>query len=260
MNVTFLPSTAGFLTLAHVWRSVKPTLATADNSLARKLWPSSTIRYTISATESFTPMRILLTAGPTQEPIDSVRFIGNRSSGRLGRAIAEAAMRAAHEVTLILGPIAEPMPDNLPRLDVQTAQQMLEAVLTQFPMHDLLIMAAAVSDYRLKRISSGKIDRRENLVLELESTRDILAAAGKIKKPHQRTVGFSLEATPDLARSARKLAQKHLDLIVFNSTETIGSPNITSILLYPDGRTESLPSRSKDQFADILIQRSVALF
>ncbi len=205
-------------------------------------------------------MRILLTAGPTHEPIDSVRYIGNRSSGRLGRALAEVAQRSGHEVTLILGPVSEPMPGNLRRIDVQTAQQMLDAVLAEFPRNDLLIMAAAVCDYRPKSVAPGKIERRENLILELESTPDILAAAGAVKMPDQRTVGFSLEATPDLTRSATKLTQKHLDLIIYNSIQTIASPVIDATLLYPSGTTEELGSRSKEEFATLLLHRSLALF
>jgi phosphopantothenoylcysteine decarboxylase/phosphopantothenate--cysteine ligase len=205
-------------------------------------------------------MRILITAGPTQEPIDAVRYIGNRSSGRLGRALVEAAIRAGHQATLIVGPVAEAMPSNTRRIDVQTAEQMYRAVLNEFPMHDLLIMAAAVSDFRPKTAVPAKLERQGSMVLELEATPDILAAAGAMKEAHQRTVGFSLEAVPDLTRTKRKLDQKRLDLIIYNSTETIASPNIAATLIYSDGHTESLPSRSKAEFADILIQRSVALF
>ncbi|MGA3067553.1 MAG: phosphopantothenoylcysteine decarboxylase [Tepidisphaeraceae bacterium] len=205
-------------------------------------------------------MRTLITAGPTQEPIDAVRYIGNRSSGRMGRALAEAALRAGHVVTLVVGPVSELMPENLHRIDVQTAQQMYDAVLAEFPHHDLLIMAAAVSDFRPKNKTPAKLERGGNLVLELESTPDILAAAGAIKQPHQRTVGFSLESVPDLTRTARKIEQKRVDLIIYNSIETIANANIAATLLYPGGKTERLPSRSKGEFADILLQRSVALF
>jgi phosphopantothenoylcysteine decarboxylase/phosphopantothenate--cysteine ligase len=205
-------------------------------------------------------MRILITAGPTQEPIDSVRYIGNHSSGQMGRALVEAATGAGHEVTLILGPVGLPMPPNTRRIDVQTATQMEQAVLGEFPRHDLLIMAAAVCDYRPKTAITGKIERRETLRLELESTPDIVAAAGAIKTPDQRTVGFSLEAVGDLSRSARKLAAKRLDLIVYNSVQTVASPIIDATLLYPDGRTEKPGSRSKEQFAQLLILRSLALF
>src|SRR5579859_5224147 len=133
-----------------------------------------------SGVGSATGMRILLTAGPTREPIDPVRYIGNRSSGRMGAAIAAAATRAAHQVTLILGPTTVPAPAGARRLDVETAQQMHEAVVTEFPSHDLLIMAAAVADYRPTNVHPRKLARGETLVIECEATQDIVAHAGRM--------------------------------------------------------------------------------
>ena len=205
-------------------------------------------------------MKILITAGPTYEPIDPVRFIGNRSSGKMGAALTEAARNAGHEVTLILGPVTAQMPTNVPRIDVITSREMHDAVLLEFPNHDLLIMAAAVADYRPKSVQQEQVHRGGTLTIELESTEDIAAAAGAIKQSHQRTVGFSLVARGDLARTGEKLLRKNLDLIVYNPLDTMSSETIESILLYPDGRTEELPSRSKAQFADNLIQRAAALF
>src|SRR6202035_3370761 len=100
-------------------------------------------------------MRILITAGPTREPIDAVRYIGNRSSGKMGAALVTAALAAGHEVTLILGPVCVPMPAVSRRINVETAAQMHQAVLAEFPSHDLLIMAAAVADYRAKQVHAG---------------------------------------------------------------------------------------------------------
>jgi phosphopantothenoylcysteine decarboxylase / phosphopantothenate---cysteine ligase len=205
-------------------------------------------------------MRILITAGPTYEPIDPVRFIGNRSSGQMGAALASAATSAGHDVTLILGPVAAAMPANVRRIDVMSSRDMLEAVLREFPDHELLIMAAAVADFRPKGSATKKLERGGTLTIELESTEDIAAAAGKIKRPDQRTVGFSLVARGDLARTKEKLARKNLDLIVYNPLDTMSSKTIESILLYPDGRTAELPLRDKQSFAQILIERSTALF
>jgi phosphopantothenoylcysteine decarboxylase/phosphopantothenate--cysteine ligase len=205
-------------------------------------------------------MRILITAGPTYEPIDPVRFIGNRSSGRMGAALASAATSASHDVTLILGPVTGPMPADVRRIDVMSSGDMLEAVLREFPRHDLLIMAAAVADFRPKGSATKKIERGGTLTIELESTEDIAAAAGKIKRNDQRTVGFSLVARGDLARTKEKLVRKNLDLIVYNPLDTMSSKTIESILLYPDGRTEDFPLRDKQSFAQILIERSTALF
>src|SRR5436190_20339044 len=205
-------------------------------------------------------MRILITAGPTHEPIDPVRFIGNRSSGQMGAALANAATSAGHEVTLILGPVTAPMPSNVRRIDVFSSRDMHEAVLREFPSHDLLIMAAAVADFRPRGVQTKKVERGGTLTIELESTEDIAAAAGKIKRPDQRSVGFSLVGRGDLARTKEKLIRKNLDLIVYNPLDTMSSETIESILLYPDGRTEELPLRDKASFAQVLIDRAAALF
>jgi phosphopantothenoylcysteine decarboxylase/phosphopantothenate--cysteine ligase len=206
-------------------------------------------------------MRILITAGPTREPIDAVRFIGNRSSGRLGLALAAAAVAGGHDLTVILGPVTAGTIPGARRIDVETAAEMHAAVLAEFPRHDLLIMAAAVADYRPRAgLPSGKIERHGPLTLELEPTADIAAAAGAIKRSDQRTVGFSLEASSDLSRAQRKLREKNLDLIVHNTVQTINSPAIEPVLIYPDGRSEPLPPRTKEQFAEELLGRCDKLF
>ncbi len=205
-------------------------------------------------------MRILITAGPTREPIDPVRYLGNRSSGQMGFALASAAVGAGHEATLILGPVAVPMPPTVRRIDVETASEMHAAVMGEFPVHDLLIMAAAVADYRPVSRRAEKLGRAGRLVIECEPTEDILAAAGAIKRPDQRTIGFSLESAPDFERVRQKLIRKRLDLIVYNPTSTMNSSTIEPVLLWADGRREAMPSRSKEQFADSLLLRAMALF
>ena len=205
-------------------------------------------------------MRILITAGPTYEPIDPVRFIGNRSSGQMGAALAGAATRAGHDVTLILGPVTASMPANEKRIDVFSSRDMHAAVLREFPQHDLLIMAAAVADFRPKQVQTGKVERGGTLTIELESTEDILAAAGRIKRSDQRTIGFSLVKRGEIERSREKLRRKNCDLIVYNPLDTMSSATIESILLYPDGRSEELPTRPKAEFAGMLLARAAALF
>jgi phosphopantothenoylcysteine decarboxylase/phosphopantothenate--cysteine ligase len=205
-------------------------------------------------------VKILITAGPTYEPIDPVRFIGNRSSGNMGAALATAASAGGHDVTLLLGPVAAPMPANIRRIDVFSSREMFDAVMNEFPRHDLLIMAAAVSDYRPASVSQKKFERGGMLTIELEATEDILAAAGRIKRPDQRTIGFSLVRRGDIARSRKKLQRKSADLIVYNPLDTMSSTTIESILLYPDGRAEELSSQPKRDFADILLARAAALF
>ena len=205
-------------------------------------------------------MRILITAGPTYEPIDPVRFIGNRSSGQMGAALAAAGLKGGHSVTLVLGPVTAPMPRNVNRIDVFSSRDMHAAVLRELPQHDLLIMAAAVADFRPKSVRQQKVERGGTLTIELESTEDILAAAGGIKRADQRTVGFSLVKRGEIERSREKLCRKNADLIVYNPLDTMSSATIESILLYPDGRAEELPTRAKAEFATVLIARATALF
>jgi phosphopantothenoylcysteine decarboxylase / phosphopantothenate---cysteine ligase len=206
-------------------------------------------------------MRILITAGPTYEPIDPVRFIGNRSSGQMGAALASAAMDAGHQVTLILGPVTAAMPPGVhTRIDIFSSRELLKAVLGQFPSHDLLIMAAAVADFRPRNVRTEKVERGGTMTIELEATEDILAAAGATKRPDQRTVGFSLVERGNLARSREKLVRKKLDLIVYNPLDTMSSRTIESVLLWPDGRSEALPTQPKADFARTLIDRATRLF
>lgn len=205
-------------------------------------------------------MRILITAGPTREPIDAVRYIGNRSSGRMGEALARAAQRANHQVTLILGPVSIAMPAEARRIDVETAAQMHAAVTSEFPGHELLIMAAAVADYRPIAARVDKMPRQGMIVIECEATEDIVAAVGKIKRADQRIIGFSLEQRGNVERAKEKLVRKNLDLIVYNPMETMRSADIEPTLLWPNGRAESLPRGTKSEFADILVARAIELF
>lgn len=201
------------------------------------------------------PLRILITAGPTHEPIDPVRYIGNRSSGRMGAALAAAALDAGDSVTLIVGPVSAAMPAGARRIDVETAAEMAAAVMREFPAHDVLIMAAAVADYRPKQIHRDKLARAGTLVIECEPTEDIVAAAAASKRADQRVVGFSLESPGNVDRAREKLVRKNLDLIVYNPTSTMNSDFVEATLLWPDGRKESLGALSKNRFAPILLER-----
>ncbi len=183
--------------------------------------------------------RLLITSGPTQEPIDAVRYIGNRSSGRLGAAIADAAADRAWTTTLLLGNHAS-TPNN-PAVSVipfrTTAD--LEALLAEHvPQTDILIMAAAVADYRVTSTSTGKLRRTgKNLTLELEPTPDLLAGCSRLREPGHTFVGFALEPRESLLPSARaKLERKNLDLIVANPLETMDSGTIEATIL---GRPDS---------------------
>jgi phosphopantothenoylcysteine decarboxylase/phosphopantothenate--cysteine ligase len=137
---------------------------------------------------------------------------------------------------------------------------MMHAVLTEFPAHDLLIMAAAVSDYRPRKTFTGKIERTGPMSIDLEPTDDILAAVSRIKRPDQRTVGFSLESGDVPERAPVKLIAKSLDMIVVNPLSTMTSPNIQPVLLHPDGHRQTLPSMAKTHFAIELLSRCTHLF
>lgn len=204
-------------------------------------------------------MRLLITAGPTREPIDAVRFISNRSSGRLGLSLITAALAQQHSVTAILGPVGFDIPHGVRCVDVETTAQMHDAVLREFPQHDVLIMAAAPADFRPKRILPGKTQRSASLTLELEATDDIVATASAIRRPDQRTIAFSLEADGNLERARTKLQRKRVDMIVYNPLQTMNSPEIQATLLYADGRSEPLPRVAKSAFAALLLDRASAL-
>ena len=209
--------------------------------------------------------KILVTAGPTYEPIDPVRFIGNRSSGKMGFAIANAAAQRGATVTLISGPVALGTPKNVSRIDVETAEQMLDAVTKQAKKCDAIIMAAAVADYAPKKPASNKIKKNEStqgLTLELQPTSDILRGLGA-KKNGTVLVGFALETQDEVKNAKEKLRKKNLDLIVLNSTRDEGSAfgsdtNVVTIIS-KDGRTEKLSKMPKFDVAVEILNRIATL-
>ena len=175
-------------------------------------------------------MRILITAGGTREYIDPVRFISNASSGRMGYALARAALKAGHEVTLVTAPTALKTPAGAEIVCVQTAAEMFEAVKEHFPKCDCLIMAAAVSDYTAVRPSKTKLKKQSGrLTLELKPTPDILKWAGRQRRvgnAHHKpkvVVGFALEDRDLHANAERKMREKRLDMIVANAPGAIGT-------------------------------------
>ena len=189
--------------------------------------------------------RLLITAGPTHEAIDEVRYVANRSSGRMGIALAEAARDAGWSVTLLLGPVGVDPPTGVTVEDyVSTAD--LEALLDrEFLKCDVLIMAAAVADYRPSTAAKGKLARKgENLVLTLEPTPDLVARCAARRKPHQRIIGFALEEESTLeTRATEKLQRKNLDALVANPISTLEAKNVSASVYFPDGRRIS-PSLS----------------
>ncbi|MGB0369066.1 MAG: bifunctional phosphopantothenoylcysteine decarboxylase/phosphopantothenate--cysteine ligase CoaBC [Flavobacteriales bacterium] len=168
--------------------------------------------------------RVLITAGPTHEPIDPVRFIGNRSSGKMGVAIAEELSVSGAQVTLVCGPSNVKSSDSISRVNVQTAQEMFDEVMRLQQDSDILIMSAAVADYRPKLVAGQKIKKKEQtLSIELEPTQDILASLGKIKRENQVLVGFALETENGEENAKLKLKKKNCDLLVLNSLQDAGA-------------------------------------
>ncbi len=166
---------------------------------------------------------VLVTAGPTYEPIDPVRFIGNRSSGKMGYAIAEAAIRRGARVTLVSGPTAINPPAVAEFVPVETTAQMRDAVLLRFPDASVVIKAAAIADYRPRQTAAEKIKRAGGaLTLELEPTADILAELGAHRFDRQILIGFAAETENVIDNARRKLDAKHIDAIVVNDVSKPG--------------------------------------
>lgn len=203
--------------------------------------------------------KTVVTAGPTREAIDPVRFITNHSTGTMGFKLAEAAGKRGANVTLISGPNTLPVPSGVSYIAVSSAADMAQAVF-QHRDAELIIMAAAVADYTPAKPSSGKIKKKEgDLSLALKRTTDILATLGQSKRDRQVLVGFALETDNLLANARQKLQKKNLDWIVLNSPneegEGFGTATNKVTLISADGKTEALPLLSKRETAEAILDR-----
>ncbi|MFI5396871.1 MAG: bifunctional phosphopantothenoylcysteine decarboxylase/phosphopantothenate--cysteine ligase CoaBC [Candidatus Binatia bacterium] len=206
---------------------------------------------------------VLITAGPNREPLDPVRFISNRSTGKMGFALAAAAWRRGAEVSLIAGPTTLPTPHGVRRCDVSTAEQMHRAVMAAYEPATIVLMAAAVADYRPARVAKEKVKKGSGrMVLELERTTDILAELAPRKGP-RILVGFAAETEQVTANAERKLVKKDLDLIVANDVagKDMGFEVDTNAVTIIDrnGHQESVPLMSKDDVADRILDCVLAL-
>jgi phosphopantothenoylcysteine decarboxylase/phosphopantothenate--cysteine ligase len=258
---------------AQIWGPAAGHLASGLSGKGRMLEPAlleGHLRQLLGKNGILQGKKVVVTAGGTQEPIDPVRVISNRSSGKQGYAIAQAALDEGAEVSLISGPVdlAAPIGANLIR--VKTAAEMQEAVLGNTERADLLIMAAAVADYRPLQAADHKIKKgqEKDLALKLERTEDILLSVAARKKQTASgpayVVGFAAE-TEDLLENARiKLEQKDLDLIAANDVSGqktgIGADLNQVILIWRDGRTKDLGTLPKDEIGAALIEQAVKLF
>ena len=208
-------------------------------------------------------LRVLVSAGGTREPIDPVRFIGNRSSGRMGLALAERAARRGADVTLVAANVSLPSPPGVRSVDVETAAELAGALGREFDSTDVLVMAAAPADFRPKSASGEKI-RREGggLELDLEATEDILAALSSRRREGQTIVGFAAETDPDPRRAREKLERKGADAIVFNdvSRSEIGfESGENEVVIVESSSEHHVPLASKEQVADAILDRVEAL-
>ena len=209
--------------------------------------------------------RILVTAGPTYEPIDPVRFIGNYSSGKMGYAIADELCSRGAEVTLISGPVSVSTKNkNIKVIKVNTALEMFNACVTCFELMDAAILSAAVADYTPFAPASEKIKReKDDLYLELKPTQDIAAELGKQKRENQVLAGFALETTNELQNAQKKLQKKHLDFIVLNSLNDRGAgfgvdTNMVTII-DKHNNIEKSELKSKDEVAVDIVNKLVLL-
>lgn len=200
--------------------------------------------------------RILITAGPTAEDIDPVRYITNRSSGRMGLELALAAKRAGATPLLVLGPTALAVPPGIEVAPVRSAADMCSAVLDRLAWADALVMAAAVADYTPAEPLAGKLRKKDgDLLLRLKRTPDILrAVAARPERAGMVVVGFSLDVGMNAAEGERKMRDKNLDMIVVNTVASFGSDEILPLILTPAGR-EDCGKMGKSGLADMVISR-----
>ena len=184
----------------------------------------STLSESQSYTEDLKDKKILITAGPTYEKIDPVRFIGNYSSGKMGFALAEECSRRGAKVVLVAGPVSLTCSESIQRVDVESCKEMYEAAVGEFPNCDAAILCAAVADFRPETIAEQKIKRvGDELLLKLKPTQDIAATIGSMKEEGQRIVAFALETNEEESNAQRKLEKKNADFIVLNSTRIPGT-------------------------------------
>lgn len=239
-------------------------LASGLSGVGRLPEPETIYEHTVNvlsgAVKDLEGKKILITAGPTYEPIDDVRFIGNYSSGKMGFSLARAAVQRGADVTLIAGPVSLKTPRHVNRIDVNTAHEMFTAVKANLNGKDIVIMSAAVADYKPKNIHKGKIKKTagENIVIETERTDDILEYAGKNNSGF-KLIGFALETENEIEYALDKIKRKNLDMIVVNNPKVEGAgfktdTNVITII-HKDGNKTEYPKMTKFEAAQKILDR-----
>ena len=216
-----------------------------------------------SVTEDLKGKKILITAGPTYEKIDPVRFIGNYSSGKMGFALAEECSRRGAKVILVAGPVSLACSENIQRVDVESCKEMYEVTIGEFPGCDAAILCAAVADFRPSEIAAHKIKREgDDLLLKLKPTQDIAATIGNMKGERQRIVAFALETDEEENNARKKLEKKNADFIVLNSTRipgtTFQSDDNQITIINKEGR-KSYAKKPKTEVARDIIDELVSV-
>ena len=237
-------------------------LAGGDEGVGRLADPQivvESVAETLARGHDLAGVRVIVTAGGTQEPIDPVRYISNRSSGKMGFALAREAANRGAAVTLVTAPVSLPVPDRVDVVRVRTAQEMRDAVVGRFDEADVVIKAAAVADFKARSIAGGKIKKADApSAIELEPTVDIAAELGAMKK-RQIIVGFAAETDDHVAAARKKLASKNLDFIVLNDVRATDAgfevDTNRVVILGGDGSEEVVPLQLKSGIAQVILDR-----
>lgn len=256
--------------LGRGWRTVGPeggVLACGDIGAGRMSEPVDVVvacEEALAARDDLRSLSVLVTAGPTREALDPVRFLSNRSSGRMGYAIAQAALSRGANVTLVTGPVSIRQPGGARVVHVVTTDDLYREVTSLASSHDIIIQAAAPADYRPKAAAAEKIKKQpgQSLVIELVQTQDVAKAVGEQKKPGQTLVGFAAETGPLVGNARQKLQDKSLDLIVFNDVAKVGSGfdvDTNELTFITADGAEALPLMTKREAADRLLDRVLRL-
>ena len=254
----------------HGYEIVNPAvgyLACGDTGTGKMAEPQELLQYLLREAafeKDLEGMKLLITAGPTQESVDPVRYLTNHSSGKMGYALAKMAMLRGAEVTLVSGKTSIECPIFVKKIPVVTAEEMYREVVRESPNQDIIIKAAAVADYRPKEVSTEKVKKSDNdCIIELERTRDILKYLGEHKKPEQVLCGFSMETKNMLGNSREKLQKKKLDMIVANNLKVSGAGfggDTNVVTLITQEEEVSLPIMTTEEASVHILNKTLELW